>query len=483
MGDSEYSPDLVPRLCHVVRWPDFNGYGFNLHAEKGKAGQFIGKVDDGSPAEKAGLKAGDRIVEVNGTNIGNENHQQVVGRIKTGGDETRLLVVDQETDHHYKEEKLVVRGDLPEVKFLTAARDEDEQPQVQDSFPATAAVQEDINGTEPEPEPQLEPQTLTTTMMMTEDSSSTSTQYAPRLCNLVKWPDFDGYGFNLHAEKDKPGQYIGLVDPDSPAELAGLKEGDRIVEVNGENIEKQTHVTVIQKIKSGGDRTSMLVVDRATDEHFKGSGQTICSAMTSVVVISTPPRMAVVDNVLVQQEASQVASSSSYQWDSPPPEEENALEDIECDASAQAEFVMPPPPSPLPEEDSYQYSLPEPSVDLSDTEDTTETVAAAFVAEHVVESAPEPEDPPQSFNGTASNGINGGAVEESRSEPVVKASFEPQPAVINSSSPSAPPSGGGDLNLNLSAAEMKERLKSRKKQDPRQSKTSFETKYKMFEKM
>lgn len=122
MGDGGDTPKLVPRLCHIVRWPDFNGYGFNLHAEKGKAGQFIGKVDEGSPAEAAGLKQGDRIVEVNGTNIGNENHQQVVGRIKAGGDETRLLVVDAETDQHYREEKKVVRGDLPEVLFLTAVR-------------------------------------------------------------------------------------------------------------------------------------------------------------------------------------------------------------------------------------------------------------------------------------------------------------------------------------------------------------------------
>ena len=58
----------------------------------------------------------------------------------------------------------------------------------------------------------------------------------PRLCHLVKRADFAGYGFNLHAEKARPGQYIGTVDPDSPADLAGLKEGDRIVEVNGVNI-------------------------------------------------------------------------------------------------------------------------------------------------------------------------------------------------------------------------------------------------------
>ena len=121
---SDVPEHLRPRLCHIVKWPDFAGYGFNLHAEKGKAGQFIGQVDQGSPAEAGGLKEGDRIVEVNNVNIGNENHQQVVTRIKSGGEETRLLVVDNETDNWYKEQKVVVKGDLTEVRFISARRDE-----------------------------------------------------------------------------------------------------------------------------------------------------------------------------------------------------------------------------------------------------------------------------------------------------------------------------------------------------------------------
>lgn len=84
----------LTRLCHIVKRDNFDGYGFNLHAEKGKPGQYIGKVDDNSPAEVAGLKQGDRIIEVNGVNIGNETHKQVVQRIKAISDEVRLLVVD-----------------------------------------------------------------------------------------------------------------------------------------------------------------------------------------------------------------------------------------------------------------------------------------------------------------------------------------------------------------------------------------------------
>ena len=126
MGDDS---KLVPRCCTIGKWADFNGYGFNLHAERGKAGQYIGKVDDDSPAQAAGLKEGDRIVEVNGVNIGNENHSQVVNRIKAGGETVSLLVVDSETDKYYKDEKIVVSGDRAEVLRLTTPPRPGDEPE------------------------------------------------------------------------------------------------------------------------------------------------------------------------------------------------------------------------------------------------------------------------------------------------------------------------------------------------------------------
>lgn len=108
----------VARLCHIIQWKHFDGYGFNLHAEKGKPGQYIGKVDEGSPAEAAGLKQGDRIVEVNGVNIANENHKQVVQRIKAVPNETKLLVVDSEADKYYKAHNIIIKNSLPDVLHL-----------------------------------------------------------------------------------------------------------------------------------------------------------------------------------------------------------------------------------------------------------------------------------------------------------------------------------------------------------------------------
>ena len=78
MATGSIAPDApAPRLCRIAKRADFEGFGFNLHAGKSKAGQFIGKVDENSPAERAGLLPRDRIIEVNGVNIGNENHKQV----------------------------------------------------------------------------------------------------------------------------------------------------------------------------------------------------------------------------------------------------------------------------------------------------------------------------------------------------------------------------------------------------------------------
>lgn len=95
----------MPRLCCLEKGP--NGYGFHLHGEKGKVGQFIRLVEPGSPAEKSGLLAGDRLVEVNGENVEKETHQQVVSRIRAALNSVRLLVVDPATDEHLK--KLGVR--------------------------------------------------------------------------------------------------------------------------------------------------------------------------------------------------------------------------------------------------------------------------------------------------------------------------------------------------------------------------------------
>ena len=110
-----------------------------------------------------------------------------------------------------------------------------------------------------------------------------------RLCHLKMWSDFAGYGFNLHADRATPGQYVGKVDEGSPAEAAGLRLNDRIVEVNGISVDGKSHADVVSAIKSVPGEVRLLVIDAATDEICRNNGVKVSAAvLTSVETIVCP---------------------------------------------------------------------------------------------------------------------------------------------------------------------------------------------------
>merc|ERR1712107_747973 len=116
-----------PRLVELTKWENFPGYGFNLHAEKTRQGQYIGKLDGGSPAEAAGLREGDRIVEVNGANVGMENHKQVVSRIRSSGEACVLLVADKDCDTWHRDHGSVIRSSLAYIVISSSRRNNQEE--------------------------------------------------------------------------------------------------------------------------------------------------------------------------------------------------------------------------------------------------------------------------------------------------------------------------------------------------------------------
>ncbi|XP_062608347.1 SH3 and multiple ankyrin repeat domains protein 2-like isoform X4 [Saccostrea cucullata] len=99
-------------------------------------------------------------------------------------------------------------------------------------------------------------------------------EYAPRSVVLQKGPE--GYGFVLRGAKSqtqatgeldfRPSaefpalQYLDSVDPGSRADRAGLKTGDFILEINGENVVRASHDRVVQLIRQSGDTLALKVV-------------------------------------------------------------------------------------------------------------------------------------------------------------------------------------------------------------------------------
>lgn len=48
-----------------------------------------------------------------------------------------------------------------------------------------------------------------------------------------------------------------------------MKNNDLLVAVNGESVESLDHDSVVEMIRKGGDQTSLLVVDKETDNMYR----------------------------------------------------------------------------------------------------------------------------------------------------------------------------------------------------------------------
>ena len=71
----------------------------------------------------------------------------------------------------------------------------------------------------------------------------------PRLCHLSRSDLKQEFGFNLFKRRDVEGQFVGGVESGSAAHQAGLREEDRVVELDGDNIENKSHKKLVKKIK------------------------------------------------------------------------------------------------------------------------------------------------------------------------------------------------------------------------------------------
>lgn len=69
----------------------------------------------------------------------------------------------------------------------------------------------------------------------------------------------------LVAEKNQKGAFISRVEDGSPAAAGGLRSGDRLIEVNGVNVEEETHPGITSRILAVPGCLELLVVDDVSD--------------------------------------------------------------------------------------------------------------------------------------------------------------------------------------------------------------------------
>uniref|UniRef100_A0A8D2J0V0 PDZ domain containing 3 n=1 Tax=Varanus komodoensis TaxID=61221 RepID=A0A8D2J0V0_VARKO len=186
-----------PRLCHITK--DRSGFGFSVE------GTFRLSVTLDGPAHKAGVPDGSWLLELNGARVENWTSARLNKKLKNGSSPIGLLVIDAESEEFYRQHGIKVTAAMADASWVP---------------------------------------------------------FKVRKLPMVRGPA--GYGFLLKEEKcasGKYGQFLREVDAGMPAEKAGMRDGDRLLAVNGDGVEELDHQEVVLKIRADAIQVTLLVID------------------------------------------------------------------------------------------------------------------------------------------------------------------------------------------------------------------------------
>lgn len=206
--------DIRPRLCHITR--DKSGFGFSVSGPEGVKGTFQLSVRQDGPAERAGVPSGSWLLELNGHSVRSCSHTQLARKLKQSGSKVTLLVASGPVEEFYRLRGLQVTAALADTSWLP---------------------------------------------------------FKARELHMVKGDA--GYGFLLKEDdygSGDVGQFLWDIDAGLPAEQAGMKEGDRVLAVNGESIEGLDHQETVLRIRAHKEQVTLLVIDPASDAFYRSIG-------------------------------------------------------------------------------------------------------------------------------------------------------------------------------------------------------------------
>ncbi|XP_068922711.1 Na(+)/H(+) exchange regulatory cofactor NHE-RF4 [Petaurus breviceps papuanus] len=220
-----------PRRLHLDKGSQ--GFGFLLREEKGpngQLGQFLWEVDPGLPADQAGMRDGDRLVAVAGDSVEGLGHEEVVTKIRAQGCRLSLIVVDPDADSFYS------MVHLSPLLFLEDVSNQADGPASSQKLPSVSQVEDQA----PSATDLASPLEVSTSLVPPALPSF-------RQCLLSPGPN-GGYGFRLHCGAGKSDIIISQVTPGGAASQAGLRMGDVVLEVNGQSVNRENGLEVLQQL-------------------------------------------------------------------------------------------------------------------------------------------------------------------------------------------------------------------------------------------
>ncbi|PAV61137.1 hypothetical protein WR25_02526 [Diploscapter pachys] len=237
---------------------DIDGFGFVIISSLNKNGSTIGQITPGSPADLCGeLRVGDRVVAVNGIDILNLSHSEIINLIKSSGLSVRLTIAAPAT------------GTVTPLASSTLSRMPYGQPnyKLPEYQPngglyspynnsSTYATQ---NGSRPAPPYNHSdglmpprPTHINGAMHSLNINGSISEQNGCLISvELERGPK--GFGFSIRGGQEFGAMplFVLRIADDGPAAQDGrLKVGDELITINGESTKGMTHDKAISLIKT-----------------------------------------------------------------------------------------------------------------------------------------------------------------------------------------------------------------------------------------
>ncbi|XP_074118308.1 protein scribble homolog isoform X23 [Sminthopsis crassicaudata] len=230
------SPPGPPRQRHttfLVR--SERGLGFSIAGGKGSTpyragdgGIFISRIAEGGAAHRAGtLQVGDRVISINGVDMTEARHDQAVALL-TAASPTITLLLEREAD-----------GPLTPAPSLS-------------SPPPPSPVTPMAVG-EPGPPSNLMATTLEGPYPVEEICLVKAG--GPLGLSIVGGSDHSSHPFGIQ----EPGVFISKVLPRGLASRSGLRVGDRILAVNGQDLRGATHQEAVNALLSPNPELCLLV--------------------------------------------------------------------------------------------------------------------------------------------------------------------------------------------------------------------------------
>ncbi|KAM9097849.1 protein scribble homolog isoform 7-T7 [Sarcophilus harrisii] len=230
------SPPGPPRQRHttfLVR--SERGLGFSIAGGKGSTpyragdgGIFISRIAEGGAAHRAGtLQVGDRVISINGVDMTEARHDQAVALL-TAASPTITLLLEREAD-----------GPLTPAPSL--------------SSPSPPSPVTPMAVGEPGPPSNLMATTLEGPYPVEEICLVKAG--GPLGLSIVGGSDHSSHPFGIQ----EPGVFISKVLPRGLAARSGLRVGDRILAVNGQDVRGATHQEAVNALLSPSPELCLLV--------------------------------------------------------------------------------------------------------------------------------------------------------------------------------------------------------------------------------